>query len=129
MGGFPHKRDRESWTSSSTERVDFSAYHWARAPTASTNDTGWDRAEDDAVGDKLGWVSEMPHRAYLRRPFAVLDAVRAPGPCSTVRSALRARRVSEPRFAARSNHNSMDCGKTGRSVVSNKSSGWLATRL
>jgi len=26
MDGFPHKRDRESWTSSSTEKVDFSAY-------------------------------------------------------------------------------------------------------
>ena len=56
------------------------------------------------------------HCAYLRRPFAVLEAVRALGPCSTVRSILHARRVSEPRFGARNNLNAIDGGeKVGRS--------------
>ena len=72
---------------------------------------------------RFEWAERQPHRAYFGRPLAVLDAVRALGPCLTVRSALRARRVSEPRFGARNNHNSIDCGKTGRSVVSKKSSG------
>jgi hypothetical protein len=43
----------------------------------------------------------MPRRAYLRRPFAVLDAVRAPRLGSTVRKVLRARRASAPRFGTR----------------------------
>jgi len=62
----------------------------------------------------------MPHRAYLRRPFAVLDAVRALRLGSTVRRGVRARRASAPRFGTRNNLNAIDCGKIGRSVVSSR---------
>jgi len=79
-----------------------------------------DRAEVIAIFE---WSERQAHRAYLSRPFAVLDAVRAVRTCSTPRRALRARRVPEPRFGARNNLDATDCGKTGRSVVSNTSSG------
>jgi len=45
-----------------------------------------------------------------------------------VRGALRARRVSELHFGARNCLDAMDCGKTGRSVVSRRIISDLATR-
>ena len=53
----------------------------------------------------------------LRRPFDVSDAICAMRPGSTVRRALRARRVSELR-SVRAIGSAIDCGKIGRSVVS-----------
>jgi len=70
----------------------------------------------------------MPHRAYLRRPFDVSDAVRALRSGSTVRSAIHARRVPELRFGARDNPDAIDCGKIGRSVVSSRIISDHATR-
>ena len=86
----------------------------------SASATRWDRAEAIAVGDRFEWVSGMSHRAYLRRPFDVSDAVRALRSGST--------RVSELRFGPRDNLNAIDCGKIGRSVVSSRIIRDLATR-
>ena len=96
------------------------SYSTRRTSTVIAREARWDRADASANGEQFEWDVRQPHRAYLRRPFDVSDAVCAIRPGSTVRRALRARRLSELRFGARNKLDTIDCGKLGRVQENNR---------